>query len=60
MSDQKKYDKELGLDMSMDEALQRFAQVTKDEIAGGAGQGPPGVPDGELELVPFKIGRAHV
>ena len=54
MSDQKKYDKELGLDMSMDEALQRFAQVTKDEIAGGAGQGPPGVPDGELELVPFK------
>ena len=49
----KKIDEELGLDMSMEEALTRFARVTKEEIA-EAGGSQPLVPDGELELVPFK------
>lgn len=54
MSDEKKYDKELGLDMSMDEALERFAKVTKEELLTVSSKGPPAIPDGELELVPFK------
>ena len=53
MSDEKKYDKALGLDMSMDEALQRFSRVTKEELA-ETPPGVPSVPDGELELVAFK------
>jgi len=40
--------------MSMDEALQRFGKATKHELdLAGASEGPR-VPDGELELVPFK------
>lgn len=54
MTKDKKYDKEFGLDMSMDEALNRFARVTREELAEAAGQAPAGVPDGELELVAFK------
>ncbi|MFI4947548.1 MAG: Bro-N domain-containing protein [Alphaproteobacteria bacterium] len=50
---EKKYDKELGLDMSMDEALERFGRVTKEEVE-GAGNTIPGIPNGELELVAFK------
>lgn len=53
MSDDRKIDEELGLDMSMDEALQRFSRVTKEELAGEKNL-PATVPDGELELVPFK------
>lgn len=54
MTGDKKYDKAFGLDMSMDEALHRFSRVTKEEIAEAAGHRPAAVPDGELELVPFK------
>jgi DNA-damage-inducible protein D len=54
MTTEKKYDKELGLDMSMDEALERFARVTKEELSQAASNGVPAIPDGELELVPFK------
>jgi hypothetical protein len=54
MTDDKKFDKELGLDMTMEEALERFAKVTKEEIGEVAENGLPAVPNGELELVPFK------
>ncbi len=54
MTDDKKIDEELGLDMSMEEALERFARVTKEELANVADNGLPSVPDGEMELVPFK------
>lgn len=54
MSDERDFEKELGLGMSMDEALERFARVTKEELAEVAVHGMPVVPDGELELVPFK------
>lgn len=49
-------EKDFGLDMPMDEALQRFARVTKEEVAEMAekGGGLPVVQDGELELVAFK------
>jgi DNA-damage-inducible protein D len=53
MTDERKYDEELGLDMSMDEALQRFSKVTKEELAENPNL-PAKIPDGELELVPFK------
>lgn len=54
MSDEPKIDEELGLNMTMDEALERFGKVTKEEISAAAGNLPALVPDGELELVPFK------
>lgn len=54
MSTDKQYDKELGLDMSMEEALVRFATVTKEELAEAAENGVPAIKDGEMELVPFK------
>ena len=53
MSDEDEIEGEFGLNMSMDEALQRFGRVTKEEIAKQSNV-PALVPDGELELVPFK------
>lgn len=47
-------EEEFGLNMSMDEALQRFGRVTKEELDAAANNLPAKVPDGELELVPFK------
>jgi len=46
-------EEEFGLDMTMDEALERFGRVTKEELEGN-GNLPVTVPEGELELVPFK------
>jgi hypothetical protein len=51
--DENEIEKEFGLNMTMDEALQRFSRVTKEELAGEKNL-PATVPDGELELVPFK------
>lgn len=53
MSDEDEIEEEFGLDMSMDEALARFGRVTKEELATNP-NAPAIVPDGELELVPFK------
>ena len=53
MSGERDIEEEFGLDMSMDEALERFGRVTKEELAGSTNL-PAKVPDGELELVPFK------
>lgn len=53
MTDKDNIEEEFGLNMSMDEALQRFSRVTKQELAGERNL-PATVPDGELELVPFK------
>lgn len=47
-------EEEFGLNMSMDEALQRFGKATKEELAEAANNLLAKVPDGELELVPFK------
>jgi hypothetical protein len=49
----KDVEEEFGLDMSLDEALARFGRVTKEELEEAANL-PAKVPDGELELVPFK------
>lgn len=38
----------------MAEALDRFATITREELAEVAANGLPSIPDGELELVPFK------
>lgn len=54
MADDRRIDEKLGLNMSMDEALQRFGKVTKDELDEAAQRLPMKVQDGELELVPFK------
>lgn len=47
-------EEEFGLNMSMDEALQRFGRVTKEELEAAANNLPAKVPDGELEPFPFK------
>jgi hypothetical protein len=48
------YDKRFGLDISFEEALQRFANATKDELEEAAGEEGDLVADGATELVPFK------
>lgn len=53
MTDSKKIEEENGLDMSMDEALARFGQATREDLEGKKDL-PAVIPDGELELVPFK------
>lgn len=54
MADEVPYDKALGVDMPMDEARERYAMSTKEDIADGFLELRPGIADGELELVPFK------
>jgi len=54
MSSDKKLDQAFGLDMSMEEALQRFTRVTKEEIEAAASALPEAVPEGELEIVTFQ------
>lgn len=53
MADDNDIEKEYGLDIPMNEALSRFGRVTKEEMA-GVKDLPAKIPDGELELVPFK------
>jgi len=54
MSDKKSYDEAFGLDISFDEALERFSKVTKEDIAADPTGGSDLVPEGQLELVLFK------
>ncbi len=54
MSDEKKYEEAFGLDIPFEEALGRFAQVTKEEIAAGPEVNDELVSEGQLELVPFR------
>lgn len=54
MSDKKRYDEAFGLDVPFEEALERFTQVTKEDIAADPGADTTLVPEGQLELVPFK------
>jgi DNA-damage-inducible protein D len=55
MTDEKNIEEEFGLDMSLDEALARFGKVTKEELAEAESESLPAVvPDGELDIVPFK------
>ena len=55
MSDEKEYDKEFGVDLSFDEAMERFVSVTKEELAeAGEDTGTDLVHDGESQTVLFK------
>jgi hypothetical protein len=56
MSDSKKYNEKFGLDMPLEEALKRFASVTKEELEETiAGEDADDlIPDGESELVVFR------
>lgn len=53
MSDSKKYDKAFGLDMSMNEALQRIAKVTKEEVQEKENSGQI-IEEGEAQIALFK------
>lgn len=54
MTDPKKYEKAFGLDMPFDEAIQRFAKVTKAEIEAEGLPETELLPEGHQEHVPFK------
>lgn len=54
MSDSKKYERAFGLDVPFEEALERFAQVTKEELTERGEPGTNLIPEGQLDLVPFK------
>lgn len=54
MTEDRKYDEALGLDMPFGEALRRFGAVTKEELAEAGEPGTDLVPDGQLEIVAFK------
>ena len=54
MSDEKEYDKEFGVDMSFDEAMERFVSVTKEELSEADDPGTDLVTDGERQTVLFK------
>jgi DNA-damage-inducible protein D len=54
--DKDKIGKKFGLDIPFEEALQRFANVTREDLEEAASDGDPGdiIPEGQTELVPFK------
>lgn len=52
MDDEKPFDEVLGVDMPMNEARQRFARATMDDIEDNEAL-PAVVQEGELELLPF-------
>ena len=54
MSGKKKYEEAFGLDIPFDEALGRFAKVTKEDVAADPSRNTDLVPEGQLDLVPFK------
>lgn len=54
MTNDKKYDEAFGVDMPFDEALQRFANVTKEELAEAGEPSTDIVPNGQLETTNFK------
>jgi len=49
-----KYEKRFGLDMPFEEAVDRFAAVTMEELEEVGTEGTDLIPEGELALVPFK------
>lgn len=54
MTNDRKYDEAFGVDMPFGEALERFAAVTKEELAETQEPGAELVTDGQLEIVAFK------
>jgi hypothetical protein len=57
VTNDKKLDKRLGLDVPFDEALERFARVTRQEVEEAEKAGKPQgdlVPEGEADIAPFK------
>jgi DNA-damage-inducible protein D len=53
MTDDRKFDEAFGLDMPMDEALQRFSRVTREELQATGSDGET-IPEGSLETVSFQ------
>ena len=53
-ADDKKYDEKFGLDMPFGEALQRFGNVTREELNESMEPGTDLVPDGQHEVVQYK------
>jgi DNA-damage-inducible protein D len=53
-NDRKKYEKALGLDMPFEEALERFAKVTKEEIEAEDLPETELIPEGQAQQVLFK------
>jgi len=51
---EKRYDEELGLNMSKKEAIDRFTKITKEEVAAVADSLPLPIAEGELEVVLFQ------
>jgi len=54
MMDERDYDKTFGVDMPVDEAKERFAAATLEELAEIEMTGTDLVPDGQLEIAVFK------
>jgi hypothetical protein len=56
MSGDDKITKKFGLDMPFSEAIQRFANVTREELEEAASDADSGdvIPEGQTEIVPFK------
>lgn len=54
MTKDKKYDEAFGVDMPFEEALERFATVTKEELAESGEPGTDLIVEGQLEIVQFK------
>ena len=54
-TESRRYGEALGLDAPLEEAVDRFAEATKQELAdSGDHYGPDPIPEGQLDLVPFK------
>lgn len=49
-----KLNKKFGLDIPFEEAIQRFANVTKEELEEAASLAGDIIPEGQTEIVPFK------
>lgn len=50
----KKYDEKFGLDMEFEEALERYARASKEEMQEAGANGTDLIPEGETQLVMFK------
>lgn len=54
MADEKSYDEEFGVNVPLDVARAQFAKDTREDLAESGAQAGDLVPDGTVELLPFK------
>jgi len=54
MDDRNKYEKAAGLDAPLDQALDRFAKLAKEDAKARPDTADEIIPEGQLDLVPFK------